>query len=483
MAQQESMFGPTPLAIQDQLDQQFLAQNSNLDLGSMSARAGLAMGKGINGLLGREDPRVTEAKQVQEAVQELRQSGVDMSNPEEYYKKMAGIFGAKGLTAQAEKAAMKALEYQEKGAERDFKTKDRDMQLQIKSGELAIKNAQLQKEIQKASGKLGGAEFVDMLDKLYKDASVESKTAALAEFNTSGDANKARQKLSSKKEDKLDGTTPDGKPVYRAAGAKPYTYDEAGNEVPYFGPIKPVGGITNDLRANTAEEKNAGLEFETRFKAHDKALSAVSSVSSEMQTMRDILKSGKLITGTQPEIQASIVRLARTVGFPLTKEQIESMDNTDTFDAMVTNVLLPKMQQLGGNDSEQELKMIRESTGSRRFTPETLGRILEVMERAVKKRTSLEAAYRKHVESGKPRSSFNFYPEVTAQPTPQPAAPIPASPPGVPKASTAVPVVPKYEITESKVQKYIDYVKNLTGKDISKEQAIKSLEASRPKGQ
>ena len=128
MAQEESMFGPTPLAIQDQLDQQFLQRNSNLDLGSMSARAGLAMGNGINGLLGREDPRVAEAKQVQEAVAELRKSGVDMSNPEEYYKKMAGIFGAKGLTAQAEKAAMKALEYQDKQEERKFRTEDRKTQ-------------------------------------------------------------------------------------------------------------------------------------------------------------------------------------------------------------------------------------------------------------------------------------------------------------------------------------------------------------------
>lgn len=118
--QQESMFGPSPLAVQDQLDQQFLQQNSSLDLGSMSARAGLAMGKGINGLLGREDPRVAEAKAVQEAVQELRQSGVSMDDPEEYYKKMAGIFGAKGLTKQAEMAAAKALEFEDKKEQRAF---------------------------------------------------------------------------------------------------------------------------------------------------------------------------------------------------------------------------------------------------------------------------------------------------------------------------------------------------------------------------
>lgn len=483
MAQQESMFGPTPLAIQDQLDQQFLAQNSNLDLGSMSARAGLALGNGINGLLGREDPRVTEAKQVQEAVQELRKSGVDMSNPEEYYKKMAGIFGAKGLTAQAEKAAMKALEFQDKAAERDFKTKDRDMQLQIKSQELAIKNAQLAKEVQKAAGKLGGAEFIDMMDKLYKDASVESKTKAFAVFNDTGDAQKAREVLSSKKEDKLDGTTPDGIPVYRSAGGKPYTYDSSGKEVSYFGPIKPTGGITNDMRADNVEQKAAGLEFETRFKNHTAALEAASSVSGEMQKMREILKTGKIITGSQPEIQSSIMRLAGTLGFPLSKEQLETMGNTDTFDAMVTNVILPKMKLLGGNDSEQELKVIRESTGSRKFTPETLGRILEVMEKAVKKRYALEAEYRKHVQAGKGRTNFNFYPEaLTTQETPSAVqsspVSVPAKPTGVPTVSAAPPV-----ITEDRITKYISYVKQLNGKDITREQAIERLKASLPKGQ
>lgn len=203
MAQEESMFGPTPLAIQDQLDQQFLQRNSNLDLGSMSARAGLAIGNGINGLLGREDPRVAEAKQVQEAVAELRKSGVDMSNPEEYYKKMAGIFGAKGLTAQAEKAAMKALEYQDKQEERKFRTEDRQAQLQIRSQDLAIKNAQLAKEMEKAKGKPGFAQFQALLKDAFANgqADQESIADAIIEFNrTEGNTEAALKKIKNKKE-------------------------------------------------------------------------------------------------------------------------------------------------------------------------------------------------------------------------------------------------------------------------------------------
>lgn len=202
--QQESMFGPSPLAVQDQLDQQFLQQNSSLDLGSMSARAGLAMGKGINGLLGREDPRVAEAKAVQEAVQELRQSGASLDDPEEYYKKMAGIFGAKGLTKQAEQAAMKALEYKDKAEERAFKTKDRDMQLQIKSGELAIKQAQLQKEVAKASTKAGGPQLIQVLKDGFANAQLdqESISKALIEFNREGGTLESALALLKNKEEK-----------------------------------------------------------------------------------------------------------------------------------------------------------------------------------------------------------------------------------------------------------------------------------------
>lgn len=202
MAQEESMFGPTPLAIQDQLDQQFLQRNSNLDLGSMSARAGLAIGNGINGLLGREDPRVAEAKQVQEAVAELRKSGVDMSNPEEYYKKMAGIFGAKGLTAQAEKAAMKALEYQDKQAERAFNTEDRQAQLQIRSKDLAIKNAQLAKEMEKAKEKPGFEQLLKTLKDGYSAANVdqESLTKVFKVFAETGSISLALDEVKNKKE-------------------------------------------------------------------------------------------------------------------------------------------------------------------------------------------------------------------------------------------------------------------------------------------
>lgn len=329
MAQEESMFGPTPLAIQDQLDQQFLQRNSNLDLGSMSARAGLAMGNGINGLLGREDPRVSEAKQVQEAVAELRKSGVDMSNPEEYYKKMAGIFGAKGLTAQAEKAAMKALEYQDKQAERAFKTEDRKAQLEIRSQDLAIKNAQLQKEMAKANTKAGGAQLIQYLKDGFATAQLdqESIAKALAEFNREGGTLESAVALLKNKAEK----TPEqwGTPVERNVNGKVVLQQQnlttkewktlAGNEANISTRTDVHAGMT--LPQDWAKLRGA---FTDEAKPFKEGIQAVSQALSQLRQ-----------AGTNPQA-AEAARTALMKAFKIdsnpTKEDIRRQLNAGALD-------------------------------------------------------------------------------------------------------------------------------------------------------
>jgi len=321
MAQEESMFGPTPLAIQDQLDQQFLQRNSNLDLGSMSARAGLAMGSGINGLLGREDPRVAEAKQVQEAVAELRKSGVDMSNPEEYYKKMAGIFGAKGLTAQAEKAAMKALEYQDKQAERAFKTEDRQAQLQIRSQDLAIKNAQLAKEMEKAKEKPGFEQLLKTLKDGYSAANVdqESLTKVFKVFAETGSISLALDEVKNKKE-----KSPEqwGEPVERNVNGKVVLQQQnlgtkewktlAGNEAN----IRNTTNVNAGLRDFTGEHNiiSKGLDDVKKYRDQLSAIRSAMSVNDKSdptaQNAADVL----IAKAIQPGGTLSNQDINRTLG-------------------------------------------------------------------------------------------------------------------------------------------------------------------------
>ena len=129
MAMEQSLFGPSAASVQDQLLQQDASFGNNLTPTGLATAIGGSAGRHIGNIMGLEDPRVAEAKAVQEAVQELRNSGVDMDDPAAYFKKMAGIFGAKGLTKQAEMAAAKALEYQTKKEERADRESQRKYKL------------------------------------------------------------------------------------------------------------------------------------------------------------------------------------------------------------------------------------------------------------------------------------------------------------------------------------------------------------------
>jgi len=353
MAQEESMFGPTPLAIQDQLDQQFLQRNSNLDLGSMSARAGLAMGNGINGLLGREDPRVAEAKQVQEAVAELRKSGVDMSNPEEYYKKMAGIFGAKGLTAQAEKAAMKALEYQDKAKEREFKATDRDMQLQIKSQELAIKNAQLSKEMAKAMSKEGGADLVKILKDGYSTANLdqESIAKALAEFNRDGGTLESAMTLLRNKKEKPDEKWSD-----------PYSINVNGKVVRVqknlaTGVEKAVAGNEANITNNTRVDASMKLPLDYA-KLRDNFLGEIKPYRESLVTVGNVL--GQLNQAGSNPASAEAARTTFMKAFKFDgnpdKASIERALNTGSLDERVIQSFQGFLQ---GTLTEDKIKNMR----------------------------------------------------------------------------------------------------------------------------
>lgn len=178
-----SLFGPDVATVRDSLMSQDINQTNNLTLQGMAGMAGGLIGRGIGQLAGMEDPRVAEAKQVKEAVDELRSSGVDMNDPAEYFKKMAGIFGAKGLTKQAEMAAAKALEYQDKKEQRKYKLDEHTLAMEKHYIDNATARVKLQKELEKAAGKPDFEKLQAFIKDTAKDASIESIVAAVQEFN------------------------------------------------------------------------------------------------------------------------------------------------------------------------------------------------------------------------------------------------------------------------------------------------------------
>jgi len=206
MAMEQSLFGPSAASVQDQLLQQDAAFGNNLTPTGLATAIGGSAGRHIGNLMGMEDPRVAEAKAVQEAVQELRSSGVDMNDPAEYFKKMAGIFGAKGLTKQAEMAAAKALEYQTKKEERadresqrKYKLDEHTLAMEKHYVDLAEAKVKLQAALAKSLGKPWKATVDAFIEKHATSYTPDSLADYVKAMNDSeGNQEEALRKLALK---------------------------------------------------------------------------------------------------------------------------------------------------------------------------------------------------------------------------------------------------------------------------------------------
>jgi len=203
MAMEQNLFGPSVSDIRNQMAQADAQWGNNLTSTGLAASIGGMAGRGIGGLMGLEDPRETEAKAVQEAVQELRSSGVDMNDPVAYFKKIAAVFGSKGLTKQAEMAAAKALEYETKAEERAYKKELHGIDYNTKLVGLEKAYVELAKEKAKASGKMGAPELEARIQHNFANASPESKVKAWQIFNgPNGSVEKALEVLASSDKDR-----------------------------------------------------------------------------------------------------------------------------------------------------------------------------------------------------------------------------------------------------------------------------------------
>ena len=109
-----SLFGISPNAILNQqvnseMDQAInfanLSPAQQANYGGMLA--GQMLGRGVSGLLGAEDPRLVQAKQMQQVKQWIAQSGVDMNTPEglaqaaQYAQSIGAVEGAMYLGQQS----------------------------------------------------------------------------------------------------------------------------------------------------------------------------------------------------------------------------------------------------------------------------------------------------------------------------------------------------------------------------------------------
>jgi len=279
--------------------QQDASFGNNLTPTGLATAIGGSAGRHLGNLMGMEDPRVAEAKAVQEAVQELRNSGVDMNDPATYFKKMAGIFGAKGLVKQAEMAAAKALEYQDRKDVRGYKLEEHKLAMQKHYIELAEANTKLQTAMTKAQGKPWG----DKVNEFIKAHADKYTPASLAEYvqsmnDSSGDEANAIRKLVFKPDKatmhqgKEIGITPDGKQVYMRPDEngkeRQYILTAPGVEQPYYGSVNKITS-KSDVHVGLTPVKDLSQlrgEFMTEIKPYAEGIRAVASTLRQLELAR-----------------------------------------------------------------------------------------------------------------------------------------------------------------------------------------------------
>jgi len=348
--------------------QQDASFGNNLTPTGLATAIGGSAGRHIGNIMGLEDPRVAEAKAVQEAVQELRNSGVDMNDPAAYFKKMAGIFGAKGLTKQAEMAAAKALEYQTKKEERadradqrKYKLDEHTLAMEKHYIDNATARVKLQKELEKAAGKPDFEKLQAFIKDTGKDASVESIVAAVQEFNKpTGTLESAISKLEGKeKKDVLAKTL--------EANGRVYVYNP---EAAKANPNSTHPTMKDYVDAGAAQDRapqvkifNPGQQQESEYVKRTGTLGADAipglvqkqqTAQAELAALEDLKPTiANMRSGLGANVLQYVDQFAAQFGGG-GAELRDAVNNRAQFNKVVGQLLLTRIKKLGANPSNSD---------------------------------------------------------------------------------------------------------------------------------
>ena len=427
MAQEESMFGPTPLAIQDQLDSQFIKQNSSLDLGNMSARAGLALGNGINGLLGREDPRVRQAKTMEEVKNELRQEGVDPSQPDEFYPALIKKLNSKGLTEQAMSAANA---YRAQG----------------------LSSAKTASEI----GKNNAAAYASMREKLSPLGKLQAEYADAVARGDDKKAKELQDAINLANQGNLEKTV-EGVPG-KEGWQREVLRKRDGTVVHEGEPYKKPPLVDQSSKATSDFYKTTGIKAKETWTT---AQMGYKQAIPTMKTLESVLD-GPLVNGAFAEQRTEALRIARLFGLA-TEEADKLLDNTDILKSLAINIVLPKMKQLGGSDSNEELKQLLAAGPNAKVSPEVMRRLIRSFYEDAKTHATIATSVNKQIKEGmSPEEAWSkAYEDVGLDLSSPLASPAPASKPSAqptqptqpkPPAKPALKAPPGVDIEAAKAQ-------------------------------
>ena len=388
---QTGMFGPLPHEVQQmqQLENERRALNvAQLDPNQRSvyhsSLAGAGMGAGINQIFGNEGEDMRRAKQMKAIDKEVRESGIDPSNFEAYYGQLGEKFAKAGLIKEAASVADALQAY-------------KDKQATIETKKFDSETARIRAEAFRTSklAKSTIAQEIFKKNKEYSPASLQAYLESITDDNPNGDLSK----LTPYQEPsgwEVEGFTPDKKFAFVNKKGQVAVMGEDGKPKLYNGPIEKgtkgtnvsVGLPSINIETNTnmpAEDvmgkESASAIAQARKKGIDELTVSATSAQAALPVvsqMRELAKTGNLITQSARDQRLGLARIASTLGFSGWDNRI---NDSDFFDAFATEMVLPLMKQLGGSDSNEELRTLTKATANRTMSAPQIIRHLDFIEK------------------------------------------------------------------------------------------------------
>lgn len=430
MAQQQSMFGPTPEELQMDLMQQQQASNwkqgmdwGSKDLGQQISAASFMGGQGIGqgiGQLGQaagfipEDPRLAEARKLMEIRKSLMEAEIDPQDIDAFYPEMIRRLNAAGLTDQANKAMKQYTQAQTAQGN-----------LEARRAELEVKQAAAEKARREAQ--FPGYRRLATLDKTITEnprnaAIIDRFEQSITRERPAGDSSilAELETPAGKEANKPIFFTSDNKAVYADSGGEyinemiPNPDTKAGGMVRF----KRYGNFTGRPPSAPSQvinfpSKEAEMEYGTRLAALKPTMekyvtdaARASETLPRIDRMINLVENNPVFSGFGADFQLGIANFLKTYGLDIQSGKVTA---SQILDAVVGPEILAAMQQLGGQDSNEELRKITAMQPNRVMTKEAMLHTASVAKNTAARALLKEQNYREYLRTpGSKTIDFDF---------------------------------------------------------------------------
>ena len=375
-----SLFGISPEEYQYQRAQNDLdtitTAAPNNGVNQLLMLGGRQLGRGLGDLMGAQDPTLARLTKIQAVGKMVQDSGVDPSNPDEVYPAMIKGFQQAGLMQEA---MMAAQQFQA---------------LQMKRQELVYDGLKSQASLYKAMGEKTTAKnnSPDALSKEDVDAALtlglpvkEAKSQySLQEWNMIQEHKKA-PKRNALDADWQDAAQYLGLPVRQFKDQ--YTQEQSQAIIDFINQEKRK----NAKAGKTEIINNNNFNPDAEKKFAEKAGSEIGESTANIQNNLDALTAVRdalsdlnkgIYSGAYANIEKGIAKYSGgKIG------SLDKVARTELFKSALGEVVLPRMKDLGGNDTKEEREYIeRMLGGSIEFEEAAIRQILKRAEAKIERR-------------------------------------------------------------------------------------------------